>query len=190
MKDSKHARFEREVMRHLPAAYGLARWLMRHPQDAEDVVQDALVRAYRSFDGRQVEEPAAWLLAIVRNTCLTALKRRRAAHNVVVLHQREIAGDDVARAGDTALNALGQMEADEDRRRVHAAIAALPEQFREVIVLRELQELSYARIAAVIGAPVGTVMSRLARAREKLAAALADAGERAAGAGRGKDQTS
>lgn len=174
MTDARHARFEREVMPHLAAAYSLARWLLRHPQDAEDAVQDALVRAYRAYGGRQVADPAPWLLAIVRNTCLTALKRRRAvASNVVKLRDTTWeSGTDGIDVPDPLPIADAALEAAEDRKRVHAAIAALPEQFREVIVLRELQELSYAQIAAVIGAPVGTVMSRLARAREKLAAEL------------------
>lgn len=174
MDKARQAEFERNVLPHLGAAYSLARWLLRHPQDAEDAVQEAVLRAYRAFDAQVGGSPAAWFLTIVRNTCLTALERRRSDRNVIVL-------DDIAQAIDrTALAARGPaappqdeaMIAEEQRRRVHGAIAALPDQYREVIVLREFHELSYREIAEVVGAPIGTVMSRLARARDRLKDAL------------------
>lgn len=183
MDKARQAEFECTVLPHLGAAYSLARWLMRHPQDAEDAVQESVLRAYRAFNAQVGGSPAAWFLAIVRNTCLTALERRRGDRNVIVL-------DDVAQAIDrTAPAARGPspppqdeaMIAEEQRRRVQNAIAGLPSQYREVIVLREFHELSYREIAKVVGAPIGTVMSRLARARDRLKVAL-QAGEQGEGA--------
>lgn len=173
MASSPRSEFDRLILPHLPAAYSLARWLLRQPHDAEDAVQDAALRAFRSFGGYAGGSPRAWLLAIVRNTCLTALERRRTEGNVIVLAdagpvQERLyeSARDPAPAPDAAL------VSEEERRRVQAAIAALPLQFREVLVLRELEELSYREIAEVVGAPIGTVMSRLARARERLTAEL------------------
>lgn len=170
---SPRSEFDRLILPHLPAAYSLARWMLRQPHDADDAVQDATVRAFRSFGSYAGGSPRAWLLSIVRNTCLTAIERRRSEGNVIVLAETTSAQErlidtirDPAPAQDAAL------VAEEERRLVHAAIAALPVQFREVVVLREFEELSYREIADVVGAPVGTVMSRLARARERLAAAL------------------
>lgn len=168
--------FERLIMPHAGAAYSLARWLLRHPHDAEDAVQEAVLRALRAFDGYAGGNPKAWLLSIVRNTCLTAIDRRRAQGKVIVLADaapghdrlRELVVADPAPLADAA------MISEEERRRVHAAIGTLPVQFREAIVLRELHDLSYREIAEIVGAPVGTVMSRLARARERLAAELAE----------------
>lgn len=165
--------FERLILPHLPAAYSLARWLLRHPQDAEDAVQEAALKAYKGFHGFSGGNAQAWLLAIVRNTCLTLFERRRAEGKVVVLanvaHGHEALSNlatDPAQPQDVA------MIAEEDRRRIRAAIASLPLQFREVLVLREFHDLSYREIAEIVGAPVGTVMSRLARGREKLTEAL------------------
>lgn len=167
--------FEQCILPHATAAYSLARWLLRHPQDAEDALQEGILKAYRAFQGYQGGNPRAWLLAIVRNGCLTHLDRRRAEGKVVMLADvapmREpghVAVPDPAPLQDAALIA------EEDRRRVQAAIASLPLTFREVLVLREYHDLSYREIADVVGAPVGTVMSRMARARERLSEALAD----------------
>lgn len=170
MASPPRSEFDRLILPHLPAAYSLARWMLRQPHDAEDAVQDATVRAFRSFGSYAGGSPRAWLLSIVRNTCLTALERRRGEGNVIVLagaHERLI---DTVRDPAPAQDAV--LIEEEERRLVHAAIAALPVQFREVVVLREFEELSYREIADVVGAPIGTVMSRLARARERLAAAL------------------
>jgi RNA polymerase sigma factor (sigma-70 family) len=165
--------FETLILPHLGAAYSLARWLMRNPHDAEDAVQEGVLKAFKAFHGYAGGHAQAWLLAIVRNTCLTVLERRRAEGKVVVLADTMQAQDalresvpDSAPLQDTAIIT------DEERRKTRTHVAALPLQFREVLVLREYHDLSYREIADIVGAPVGTVMSRLARARERLAASL------------------
>ena len=166
--------FEQKILPHLGAGYSLARWFLRHPQAAEDAVQEAMLKAFKSFDGYAGGQAKAWFLAIVRNTCLTQIERRR-SENKVVVFQDVVQERDLQRAGqaaDTAPLADARLVAEEERRRVHAAIATLPPQFREVLVLREFHDLGYREIADVVGAPVGTVMSRLARARERLKEAL------------------
>jgi len=158
-------RFERLVLPHLDAAYNLARWLTRNDHDAQDVVQEAVLRAYRFFDGlRGAARP--WLLAIVRNSCLTWLQINRPA---------DLAGFDDRAAEPRALEEDGpeaQFARKFDRRRLNEALAALPAQFREVLILRELEDLSYKEIARIADVPIGTVMSRLARARRLLAESL------------------
>ena len=160
--------FEEAVLPHLDAAYNLARWLTRNDDDAQDVVQDAYLRALRFFDGFRGSDARAWLLKIVRNTCYTWLKRQRS---------REISTD--------IANTMYSRESDEpdpetvqmmkaQTQLVSEAIERLPIEFREVMVLRELEELSYKEIAAVTGVPIGTVMSRLARARKRLLVSLRD----------------
>lgn len=148
-------------MPHLDAAYGLARWLVRHDQDAEDVVQEAFLRALQFFRGFQGDSARAWLLQIVRNTCYTWLARHRAAPAATSAEMLE----DVP-AIETTPEA--QFALKEDRQLLMRAIAALPVEFREAIVLRELEGLSYKEIARIAEIPLGTVMSRLARAREQL----------------------
>lgn len=170
MSDKRRSEFELLVLPHLGAAYSLARWLMRNPQDADDAVQDSMLKAFKGFGGYAGGDGAAWVLAIVRNTCLTKLERRRAESNIVVLHD-VMETLEASRHPSSVQPAASQdqaMIAEEERRSVHAAIAALPLQFREVLVLREFHDLSYREIADVVGTPVGTVMSRLARARERL----------------------
>lgn len=168
-------RFEELMMPHLDAAYNLALWLTRDPQDAQDVVQEAYARALRFFDGFRGEESRAWLLAIVRNTCFNWMKRNRTgAANI----------EDAAAANDPALTdkdtpERAMLEAT-SRERLNRAIAELPEEFREALVLRELEDMSYKEIAQVAGIPIGTVMSRLARARELLRKALIDPSKREA----------
>lgn len=160
--DSRRHRFEALALPHLDAAYNLARWLARSPSDAEDIVQDAMLRAYRAFDGFRGGDIKPWLLAIVRNCWRnsgTAAKRR--AH--VPLPEE----------GDGALPAEGlspeeaAIEASRSRI-VNEAVALLPDEFREVIIFREVEDMSYREIAAAIEVPIGTVMSRLARARSML----------------------
>jgi RNA polymerase sigma factor (sigma-70 family) len=178
---ASRSEFERLILPHLAVAYSLARWLLRHPQNAEDAVQEAVLKAYKAFDGYAGGNAKAWLLAIVRNTCLTAIERQRAEGRVVIL--QDVAQErDLQRAAsfaDPAPLADARLIAEEERRRVHRAIAALPAQFREVIVLREFHDLDYRAIADVVGAPIGTVMSRLARARERLKDGLASQNESA-----------
>jgi RNA polymerase sigma-70 factor (ECF subfamily) len=154
--------FERQVLPHLDAAYNLARFLMRNDQDAEDIVQEAALRAFRFFDSFRGENSRAWLLSIVRNTAFTALKRNRMDEETVVfdeeLHGGSVPPLDAGIALDRAM----------DRQTVRAAIEQLPAEFREAITLRELEGMSYKEIADIAGVPIGTIMSRLARARRQL----------------------
>ena len=163
----RRSRFESVVLPHLDAAYALARWLTRNDADAADVVQEAVLRAYRYFDTYREGDAKSWLLRIVRRTCYSWLERNRPA-DVVPLEAD--AGEE--EGGTTALQAAGSTEAllqsRSDLRRLDGLIEALPAPLREVIVLRELQELGYREIAEVTGVPIGTVMSRLHRARSAL----------------------
>lgn len=161
-------------MPHLDAAYNLARWLTRSDTDAEDVVQEACLRAYKYFDGFEGENAAAWLLAIVRNACFTWLKANRPPQEVGDLDSlAEEVSTDAAAPWSGSSRALGTdpetlvMEG-RDKARLNTLISELPAVFREVLVLRELEDLSYREIAAIAGVPIGTVMSRLARARKLL----------------------
>jgi RNA polymerase sigma-70 factor (ECF subfamily) len=163
--------FERIVLPHLDAAYNLARWLAGNDHDAEDIAQEACVRAFRYIDGHRGGDARAWLLAIVRNTAFSWLKKNR-PHAVVSMDD-----DELAQIEDQNVAASAVFTA--DKTALRAALEALPLEFREAIVLRELEGLSYKEIAEVVGAPVGTVMSRLSRARAQLQTALAEEGERA-----------
>ncbi|MBR2819527.1 MAG: sigma-70 family RNA polymerase sigma factor [Reyranella sp.] len=156
-------RFRIVMLPHLDAAYGFARWLTRDPIEAQDVAQEAMLRALRYFHAFRGEEARPWLLRIVRNTW-TDMRTRRSLEKVPLDE-----ADDVVEPGpDPEQSAL----AGDRRREIARALAALPEEVREVLVLREIEELSYKQIAAVLDQPIGTVMSRLSRAREKLAVAL------------------
>ena len=167
--------FEGLVLEHLGAGYNLARWFLRNPHDAEDAVQDACLRALQGIAGYAGGSGKAWFLTIVRNVCLTRMRRTPSA-NVVRLDD-VVTQIDQQTAADTVQAAASrpdlQLIAKLDRNRVSQAIARLPEGFREVIVLRELEELSYHDIAGIVGVPIGTVMSRLARGRERLKTLLA-----------------
>ena len=169
--------FARQMLPHLDAAYNLARWLMRNGEDAEDAVQDAFLRAHQAFASYQGGSEKAWLMTIVRNVCLTLLKRRVRPGNVVMLDEAmgevEQASADIVPASLSSrpdAELLGKIE----RARVQAALKALPQNLREVVVLREFEELSYQEISEVVSVPVGTVMSRLSRARERLKALLTE----------------
>jgi RNA polymerase sigma-70 factor, ECF subfamily len=157
-----HRRFEEVVLPHLDAAFNYARWLTRNEADAEDVVQDAYVRALRFFSSLRGDNARAWLLTIVRNTWYGRFPPRNSAHEMRVLD--EMSNDPPAESLDPEGLLLQRQTVDE----VRAALEQLPVEFREVIVLRELEGLSYKEIAAVAGIPIGTVMSRLARGRERL----------------------
>jgi RNA polymerase sigma-70 factor, ECF subfamily len=159
-------RFERIVLPHLDDAYTLARYLLRDEHDAQDVVQDAVLRALRYFDGYRDGDARAWLLAIVRNCCLTWQRRHR-GDRVAVPFADDVA-EHITDPRETDTLAIERSE----RAMLERAIASLPTEFREVIVLREVEELSYKEISDVVGVPMGTVMSRLARARKRLAATL------------------
>ncbi len=159
--------FEDAVLPHIDAAYSLARWLTRNEADAEDVVQEAFLRALKFFRGFQGSDGRAWLLTIVRNTCYTWLKRNRAKDLAYDLDEAMALREDSDTPDPEATLARNDQE-----RLVAQAIESLPIEFREVVILRELDELSYKEIADLAGIPVGTVMSRLARARKKLQASL------------------
>jgi RNA polymerase sigma-70 factor (ECF subfamily) len=156
------SRFEESVLPHLDSAYNLARWLTRNGHDAEDLVQDALLRAFRAFPGFRGADGRAWLLAIVRNACFTWLHRNR---------QQEVTtefDEEVHTPEGEALNPETLVMREGESVRVRQALEELPAEFREVVVLREIEGLSYKEIATVVDIPVGTVMSRLARARGRL----------------------
>jgi RNA polymerase sigma factor (sigma-70 family) len=161
-EQNRSARFEQVVLPHLPAAYNLARWLVQNEQDAEDVVQEAYLRAFRFFDGFRGGDSRAWMLTIVRHTAYTWLQHKR--------------GPDLTTPFDEELHSTGCDEGNPehlviqraDRHALREALAELPTEFREVIVLRELEGLSYKEIAGIAAVPLGTVMSRLARARKRL----------------------
>jgi len=166
--DDKRTRFEALVLPHLDAAHRLARWLSRSPGDADDIVQEAFMRAYRGFDSLRSPDARSWLLSIVRNCHLSALagRRRRAYEPLTEEHEGQPA---IAAAGAPPDPERSSIERDEQRA-LARALAALPEEQREVLVLRELEDMSYREIASVAQVPIGTVMSRLARARAALKA--------------------
>lgn len=149
-------------MPHQDAAYNLARWLTRHDQDAEDLVQEAYLRAFKSFGSFYGVNARAWLLTIVRNTCYTWLGRNRARE---LSSSLEDSGQDVTSKAPDPQALLLQGE---DTRLVKQALEELPVEFREALVLRHLEGLSYKEIADIAGIPQGTVMSRLARAHRRL----------------------
>lgn len=155
------ARFDEVVMPHLDAAYNLARYLLRDPHQAEDAVQDAFLRAFRHFGGFRGGDSRAWVLRIVRNVCFTLLRRARASGERMEFDEAVHGVDD--HAGPEA--DLARTMATESLRE---RLDLLPPEFREVIVLRELEGLSYKEIAQIAGVPIGTVMSRLSRARAQL----------------------
>ena len=163
------ARFEEIVLPHPDAAFNLARWLLRSRSDADDVAQEALMRAYRFFGGFHGGDARAWLLQIVRNTCYTWLGKNRPAElmsefdetsHAVEVHERP--------HGSFGGSPEAQAIASEDRERLTRALEELPPRFREVLVLRELEGCSYKEIATITAVPIGTVMSALSRARRQL----------------------
>lgn len=171
----RHSEFVRTVMPHLDAAYNLARWLTRNDDDAEDIVQEAFVRAFRFFDSLKEADARPWLLAIVRNTGYTWLRKNRPAE-VVALDDASMISEDTPTAGHTSpsdSNPEVVLLQSASRKLVNQALEDLPVGFREVLVMRELEDLSYKEIASVAGIPIGTVMSRLHRGRAKLRKKLA-----------------
>ncbi|MDX6574398.1 MAG: hypothetical protein QOE96_351 [Blastocatellia bacterium] len=159
--------FETAVLPHLDAAYNLARWLTRNDADAEDVVQEAYLRAFRFFAGFHGEDGRAWLLGIVRNTTYTWMQRNRSPELNMPLDDELVE----VKSNDLGPEALLLQKA--DARILRQALEELPLEFREVLVLRELEEMSYKQIAVMADLPIGTVMSRLARARKRLQQILA-----------------
>jgi RNA polymerase sigma-70 factor (ECF subfamily) len=161
---SDKIRFEQLVLPHVDAAVNLARWLLRNPDDAEDVAQEAVLRAFRFFGGFRGGDARAWLLQIVRNSCYTWLEKRMPSELITEFNEELHPGMSI-NPETIALQAS-------DRTKLLNALESLPVRAREVIVLRELEGCSYKEISEVTGIPMGTVMSTLSRAREKLAQIL------------------
>lgn len=168
-------RFETTVMVHMDAAYNLARWLTRDERDAEDVVQEASLRALKFLETFRGGNSRAWFLAIVRNTYYSGLKKNRSDTLNVPFDEDGLQEHDSAHAfwaEGAGEDPIRDLEREEAKRLLRAALQELPEEFREVIVLRELEDLSYQDIARIAKIPLGTVMSRLSRARKLLYRAL------------------
>lgn len=171
----KERRFQAIVLPHLDSAFNLARWLARNDHDAEDIAQEAYLRAFKFFDGFHGDDARPWLLSIVRNTFYTWYQQNKI--------QRESDPFDEQVHGGPSAGAFEGAVADTDpetllaqkdgQRQLHRALEALSVEFREVLVMRELEDLSYKQIATIVGIPIGTVMSRLARGRKQLAEILA-----------------
>jgi len=156
------ASFETLMLPHLDAAHNLAKWLLRNEDDARDVVQEAYLRAFKSFGGFHGSNGRPWLLTIVRNTAYNLIKKNQTAHLTTTFDEEEHVLDRESASPAT------QLEHDEESKLVRQAIDRLPDEFREILVLRHLEGLSYKEIADVAHLAPGTVMSRLARARSKL----------------------
>jgi RNA polymerase sigma-70 factor, ECF subfamily len=164
LEPQERARFEQLVLPHLDAAFNLSRWLLRSRADAEDVAQEAMLRAYRFFRGFNGGDARAWLLQIVRNTCYTWLEKNRQVEQMSEFDEDQHlpsapTPEALAIAGDNC-------------ERLTRALESLPVRFREVLILRELEGCSYKEIASITSVPIGTVMSALARARQRLQRAL------------------
>ena len=167
MDDRRH-RFEVLVLPHLDAAYRFARWLSRSPSDADDIVQEAILRAFRGFDALRGSDVKSWLLTIVRNCHLTAVKQQQRRGFVPLPEEHDVHDGQsmIATTPDPESTSIRR----DEKRTLDRLMAALPEEQREVLVLREIEELDYREIATVTNVPIGTVMSRLARARAALKA--------------------
>ena len=165
--DDKRLRFEAQALPHLDAAYNLARWLSRSPADADDIVQDAMIRAYRAFDDVKGGDVKPWLLTIVRNCFLSSAARQTKERKIIPLLDGGRDVDNDAYVDDKPDPEIALIHADESRKLIRL-ISGLPQEFREVVILREMEDLTYRDIAEIIGTPIGTVMSRLARGRAML----------------------
>lgn len=163
----KLEQFEASVLPHLAAAYNLARWLTRNDQDAEDVVQESYLRAYKFFGGFRGGDGRAWLLTIVRNTCYTWFQQNRPRELTASLD------DEANNIESDAPSPEAELIKSADKKLITRALEELPLEFREALVLREMEGMSYKEIAEITEIPLGTVMSRLARARKRLQQSLA-----------------
>ena len=159
------AKFEEKILPHLDAAYNLALWMTRDSVDAEDVVQEAYLRAFKFFDGFHGGDSRSWLLKIVRNTCYSWLQKNRGLLAMAEFDEEQHGADSL----DAEAELIGKI----DSRMLRPLLDELPLEFREIVILRELEGLSYKEIANVSELPLGTVMSRLARGRERLQTGLA-----------------
>ena len=167
-EQDKQARFEETIMPHLDAAYNLARWLTRNEHDAEDVAQDAFVRAFKFFDGFRGGNSRSWLLSIVRNTTYTWLQKNRRQELATV------SDEEIHEIEDPSSNPEVLLFKNSDRQELIRAVEQLPVEFREVLILRELEGMSYKEIAEILDVPIGTVQSRIARGKSQLYKALTD----------------
>lgn len=164
--DDRRRRFEAQALPHLDAATNLARWLTRSDADADDVVQDAMLRAWRAFDGFRGGDMRPWLLAIVRNCWRNAVgDRKRRGHVAIPEEQSPMSDEALTFAGPSP---EASAITSDTSQKLDAVIATLPAEFREVLILREMEDLSYREIASITDSPIGTVMSRLSRARSML----------------------
>ena len=161
------ASFEAMMLPCMDAAHNLARWLLRNEQDAQDVVQEAYLRAFRSFAGFRGSNGRAWLLTIVRNTAYTLLKKNRAVDLTTAFDE------EIHATGYDSVSPAAILECAEDAELIKNAMDGLPAEFREILILRHQENLSYNEIGDILKIPIGTVMSRLARARGKLKQYLA-----------------
>lgn len=166
--DTRARYFELTVWPHMRSAYNLARWLVRNGDDAEDIVQDAFLKAFKALDGFRGGDARVWMLSIVRNTAMNFLRSRK---------QDVAIGLDHLEPADGSPNPEQGLLEESRREQVRRAISRLEPEFRETLVLREIEGLSYKEIAAVLDVPAGTVMSRLSRARQRLLIELAPAKE-------------
>jgi len=169
--------FEAMMLAYLDSAYNLARWLLRDEQNAQDVVQEAYLRAFQYFDSFHGGDARPWILGIVRNACFSWLARNRQADQALVFDEERDIGISDAKSPVAAGSPEQSLMRKLEKARIDQAIGSLSPAFREVIILREMEDLSYEQIAQVAGIPVGTVMSRLARARALLRRALAEPDE-------------
>jgi RNA polymerase sigma factor (sigma-70 family) len=167
-EESKAAQFEAIALPHFGAAYNLARWLVRDDHDAEDVVQEAYLRALRFFGGYRGGDSRSWLLTIVRNTCYTWLQQNRSRELT------EPIDDQLDEVGISTENPETNLLETVDAQLVRKALQELPIEFREVLIMREMEDLSYKQISTIADLPIGTVMSRLARGRKRLRGLLAE----------------
>lgn len=168
---AKNQRFEELVLPHLDAAYNLARWLTRNDQDAEDAVQESYLRAFKFFDGFRGDRGRAWLLGIVRNACYSRFRQNQAHRRNTPFDEEAHSLDDQGAAASSN-NPESILSRRDDMRTLNEALEKLPVEFREMIVLKDLEDLSYKEIADIAAIPIGTVMSRLARGRKLLLAHL------------------
>jgi RNA polymerase sigma-70 factor (ECF subfamily) len=172
---TKEKRFQAMVLPYLDSAFNLARWLTRNPQDAEDIVQEAYLRAFKFFDSFHGEDGRAWLLGIVRNTFYTWYQQNKTQAQSTEFEEEmhSINAENSAATHYADNNPEALLIQKNNRHELERALEAVSVEFREVMVMRELEDLSYKQIAGIVGIPIGTVMSRLGRGRKQLAEILA-----------------
>jgi RNA polymerase sigma factor (sigma-70 family) len=166
----KETSFEQIILPYLDDAYNLARWMTRNPEDAKDIVQESLIRAFRYFEGYHGGSAKAWLLTIVRNTGYTWLRQHRAHESNTVLEEAALDVPEQSPGPDT------QMAQSANQELLRKALEKIPLEFREIVILRDLEGFSYKEMVAITGLPIGTVMSRLSRARNRLQREVMDRG--------------